>query len=83
MKRAFNSLIMQTVGFEPLELIFNAGYLSMENYVCTIKEELVKASDDENVTFELSVTDLNQFLNTWKESDASFSFIDEFCLEDY
>ena len=76
--RSNNTDFTETVAFEPLELVFTTGYLTMENYVCRIKEELVTVSNNESVTFEIPIIEICQLLQKSEESEESLSFLNEF-----
>ena len=53
------------VYFEPLELIFTAGYLSMRNYVATIDESSIAYEPD--ATIAIKSASLNAILPGWEE----------------
>ena len=61
------------VYFEPLELIFAAGYLSMKNYVATIDESSTAYEPD--ATIAIKSASLNAILPGWEEM---ISLSDEF-----
>ena len=66
---ATNDIIL----FQPLDLVFTAGYLSMEHY--TIDETFVAASNRTDITFAIPVGSINQIVPEWKNL---LSFITEF-----
>ena len=73
-----NSAYSDTIPFVPLDLVFTAGYLTMENHVCTILEKHVTASTNESVSFEIPICETCQLLQRREESIESLSFLNEF-----
>ena len=51
--------------FEPLELVFQAGYLSMEYYIAKIHESSIVCDPD--ATIAIKSTSLNTILPRWRE----------------
>ena len=54
------------IPFLPLDHVFTAGYLCLENYICTINENLISTSEDESITFEIDVNAFKKALPKWE-----------------
>ena len=72
-RRVQNENDADLVYFEPLELIFEAGYLSMKYYIAKIDESSIVCEPD--ATIAIKSTSLDIMLPGWKEI---ISLIDEF-----
>ena len=55
------------IDFQALDLIFKAGYLSMDHYVSTINEKSVSPSDRADATFSLPVSVVEKLIPQWKD----------------
>ena len=52
------------VNFKPLEFFFKPGYLSMDNYMCTINDTFLEFNAD--CSFSISSSLLTDVLPDWK-----------------
>lgn len=64
----------ERIRFTPLHLVFTAGYLPMEHFICKLNEEYVFTSNHDDIPFEIPLT----YLSTLLESVDSISFESEF-----
>ena len=55
------------IHFQPLDLIFTAGYLSMDHYIGTVYETVVTASDRTDTTFVIPIPVIHQLVPQWKD----------------
>ncbi len=55
----------KNIDFKPLDLVFTPGYVSMENYICTVDDSLLILSNTH--AFSIPVQALKKFLPRWKE----------------
>ena len=54
-----------SVDVKPLDLVFTPGYLSMENYICTVDDSLLILSNTHS--FSIPVQALEKLLPRWKD----------------
>ena len=67
------------IHFRPLDLVFTAGYLSMEHFVTTIDETSVHASDQDGASFAIPASNMAEHIPQWVDL---MSRISEFVMEE-
>ena len=58
-------MIKDNIYFKPLDLVFTAGYLSMDNFKSTINESSVLALDQNGASFAIHVTTMEEHIPQW------------------
>ena len=64
----------ETLQFKSVDDIFVGGYISIENYVCTIISEL---NDVQESSFSISTEDIMRVLPDWEISLSTYSEISD------
>ena len=59
--------VERVIQFQPLNLIFTAGYLSTDHYIGTVDEAFVAASDRTDTTFVIPISAIRQIVPQWKD----------------
>ena len=62
-----NEEMQDMVSFTPLNNVFKTGYLSMDHYVCKIKDSDLIHNPNEEVSFSISVNVIRLLLPNWEE----------------